>query len=59
STTHQQLTPEQRVESGVTDDFLRLSIGTEDVSDIIDDLDQAIAASQDPSLADKPLLLVG
>ncbi len=49
STTHQQLTPEERVASGVTDDFIRLSIGTEDIADIIDDLDQAIAASQHPS----------
>jgi len=43
STTHQQLTPEQRLEAGVTDDFIRLSVGIEDVQDIIDDLDQALA----------------
>lgn len=42
TTTHQQLTlPEQRA-SGVTPDFIRLSIGTEDVEDIIDDLKQAL-----------------
>ena len=46
STTHQQLTPEQRLSSGVTDDFVRLSVGLENVKDIIADLDQALAASQ-------------
>ena len=59
STTHQQLTPEERVASGVTDDFIRLSIGTEDIEDIIDDLEQAILASQRPAVDPKPLLLVG
>jgi cystathionine beta-lyase/cystathionine gamma-synthase len=42
----------------VTDDYLRLSIGTEDIQDILDDLEQAIAASQSPELC-RPLLLVG
>ncbi len=46
STTHQQLTPEQQLSSGVTEDMVRLSIGIEDVADIIADLDQALAASQ-------------
>lgn len=46
STTHQQLTPEQQLSSGVTEDLVRLSIGIEDVADIIADLDQALAASQ-------------
>ncbi len=46
STTHQQLSPEEQQASGVTDDFVRLSIGIEDVKDIIADLDQAIKASQ-------------
>jgi O-acetylhomoserine (thiol)-lyase len=59
STTHQQLSPAERVASGVTDDFIRLSIGTEDIADIIDDLEQAILASQQPEAARKPLLLVG
>ena len=40
STTHQQLTAEQQ-RSGVTTDFIRLSVGIEDVEDIIADLDQA------------------
>jgi O-acetylhomoserine (thiol)-lyase len=46
STTHQQLSPEEQLATGVTPDFIRLSIGLEDVEDIIEDLDQAIAASQ-------------
>ena len=41
STTHQQLSAEERLASGVSDDFLRLSIGLEDVEDIIADLEQA------------------
>ncbi len=46
STTHQQLTPEEQVSTGVTDDFVRLSVGLESLEDIIADLDQALAASQ-------------
>jgi O-acetylhomoserine (thiol)-lyase len=46
STTHQQLTDEERESTGVTNDFIRLSVGTEDVRDIIADLEQAIRASQ-------------
>jgi O-acetylhomoserine (thiol)-lyase len=45
TTTHQQLTPEEQEATGVTPDFVRLSIGIEDVRDIIADLDQALAAS--------------
>jgi O-acetylhomoserine (thiol)-lyase len=45
TTTHQQLTVVQQIESGVTDDMIRLSIGIEDVRDIIADLDQALAAA--------------
>ncbi len=44
STTHSQLTPEQQLSAGVTPDFVRLSIGLEDVGDILWDLDQALAA---------------
>ena len=46
STTHQQLTPEEQVSTGVSDDFVRLSIGLENLDDIIADLDQALKASQ-------------
>ncbi|MZP29934.1 homocysteine synthase [Heliobacterium undosum] len=44
TTTHSQLTPEEQQLTGVTDDFIRLSIGLEDVSDIIADIEQALAA---------------
>ena len=43
STTHQQLTPEEQQATGVTPDFIRISVGIEDVEDIIADLDQALA----------------
>ncbi|WP_439026916.1 O-acetylhomoserine aminocarboxypropyltransferase/cysteine synthase family protein [Haloarchaeobius sp. DT45] len=42
STTHQQLTEEEQMASGVTPDLVRLSVGIEEVDDIIADLDQAI-----------------
>jgi len=42
STTHQQLTREEQEETGVTEDFVRLSIGLEDVEDIKEDIDQAL-----------------
>jgi O-acetylhomoserine (thiol)-lyase len=43
STTHSQLTPQQRAAAGAGDDVVRLSIGIEDAADIIADLDQALA----------------
>jgi O-acetylhomoserine (thiol)-lyase len=46
STTHQQLTPEEQRETGVTADYVRLSIGLEDAEDIKADIDQALKASQ-------------
>ena len=42
STTHQQLTPEEQRATGVTEDYIRLSIGLENVQDIIEDIDQAL-----------------
>lgn len=42
STTHQQLTSDERRAAGVTDDFIRLSIGLESIDDILADLDQAL-----------------
>ena len=42
STTHQQLSPEEQKTTGVTEDFIRLSIGLEDLEDIKDDIDQAL-----------------
>lgn len=44
STTHQQLSPEEQLGAGVTADFIRLSVGLENVDDIIADLDQALRA---------------
>ena len=46
STTHQQLTDDQQLEAGVSKDLVRLSVGIEDLDDILWDLDQAIQASQ-------------
>jgi O-acetylhomoserine (thiol)-lyase len=43
STTHSQLSPEEQVLAGVSPDFIRLSIGLEDIEDLIWDLDQALA----------------
>ncbi len=42
STTHGQLTPEEREEAGVTEDLIRLSVGIEDPEDILGDLENAI-----------------
>ncbi|MCA9070889.1 MAG: O-acetylhomoserine aminocarboxypropyltransferase/cysteine synthase, partial [Planctomycetaceae bacterium] len=44
STTHQQLTAEEQQATGVSPDFIRLSVGTEDKEDIINDLKQALEA---------------
>ncbi|ASS66077.1 MULTISPECIES: homocysteine synthase [unclassified Paenibacillus] len=51
STTHQQLSPDEQLASGVTPGLIRLSIGTEGIADILDDLGQAIAASQTSEVA--------
>jgi O-acetylhomoserine (thiol)-lyase len=45
TTTHQQLTKEEQEATGVTEDYVRLSIGIEDYEDIKDDLDQALKAA--------------
>lgn len=46
STTHQQLTEEQQESAGVTPNLVRLSVGIEDVADLIADLEQAFAKVQ-------------
>jgi O-acetylhomoserine (thiol)-lyase len=46
TTTHQQLSAEEQTAAGVSPDFIRVSVGIEDVEDIIADLDQALRASQ-------------
>ncbi len=49
STTHQQLSDEEQVATGVTPDLIRLSIGIEHIDDILADLDQALRAATGPS----------
>ncbi|MFM7736751.1 MAG: O-acetylhomoserine aminocarboxypropyltransferase/cysteine synthase family protein [Alphaproteobacteria bacterium] len=46
STTHSQLTEDEQRQAGVTPDYVRVSVGIEDVADIVADLDQALRASQ-------------
>lgn len=43
TTTHQQLSPEEQLSTGVTPDFIRLSIGIEHIDDLIADIEQALA----------------
>ncbi|SCZ09973.1 O-acetylhomoserine (thiol)-lyase [Paenibacillus polysaccharolyticus] len=50
STTHAQLTEEEQTAAGVNPELIRLSIGTENIQDIIYDLEQAIKASQGASV---------
>ncbi|AOY01335.1 O-acetylhomoserine aminocarboxypropyltransferase/cysteine synthase family protein [Jeongeupia sp. USM3] len=45
STTHRQLSPEELKKAGVSEETVRLSIGIEHIDDIIDDLEQALAAA--------------
>jgi O-acetylhomoserine (thiol)-lyase len=47
STTHQQLTPEEQLAAGVSPELVRISVGLENVEDIVADLDQALKASQE------------
>ena len=51
STTHQQLSVEEQASTGVTPELVRLSVGIEDIRDILDDLDQAIEAANGAKLA--------
>jgi len=46
STTHQQMTNDALEKSGIKENLIRISVGIEDISDIINDLKQAIKASQ-------------
>jgi len=48
STTHQQLTEEEQRSTGTTPELIRLSVGIEDIADIIADLDQALTAATKP-----------
>jgi len=46
TTTHQQLSADEQIAAGVTPDYVRVSVGIEDIEDILADLDQALRASQ-------------
>jgi O-acetylhomoserine (thiol)-lyase len=45
STTHSQLNEDELVSAGASPDFIRLSVGLEDIDDIVWDLDQALKAA--------------
>lgn len=47
SSTHRQLSDKELTECGVSPDLIRLSVGIEDIEDIIDDLKQALVKSQE------------
>ena len=45
STTHSQLTPDEQLATGVTEGYIRLSVGIEHIDDILEDLEQALKKS--------------
>ena len=45
TTTHSQLSPEEQAATGVSQDYVRLSVGLEHIDDILADIDQALAAA--------------
>ena len=53
STTHQQLSEAEQHDAGVTPDLVRLSVGLEDVRDILEDLDQALYAASKKTVASR------
>jgi O-acetylhomoserine (thiol)-lyase len=53
STTHQQLTPEERRATGATEDYIRLSIGLESIEDILNDIGQALEQADSGGLHGK------
>ena len=58
STTHQQLSVEEQAGTGVTPELVRLSVGIEDIRDIIADLDQAIESANGHAFAEKTATVV-
>lgn len=46
TTTHEQLRDDEKLSSGVTEDLIRISVGTEHIDDIIADFEQSFAASK-------------
>ena len=55
STTHQQLSVEEQAETGTTPELVRLSVGIEDIQDIVADLDQAIETANGHTFAGTPV----
>lgn len=51
TTTHSQLTPQEQLATGVTDGYVRLSVGIEHIDDILADLDQALTRSGQGAVA--------
>ena len=51
TTTHSQLSAEEQRAAGVSDDYVRLAVGIEDISDILWDLDQALAVAEKVTVA--------
>ncbi len=58
STTHQQLTPEEQQSTGVTPELVRLSVGIEDIRDILADIEQALSTSSGKSVTESKGSLV-
>ena len=55
TTTHEQLSEQERIDSGVTEDLIRISVGTEHIDDILADFEQSFAAaSTKPQSEGKP-----
>jgi len=54
STTHQQLSAEEQFSTGVTEDYVRLAVGLEDIDDILWDLDQALTIAQGKTVQPVP-----
>jgi O-acetylhomoserine (thiol)-lyase len=46
TTTHQQLSEEEQRAAGISPEFVRVSVGLEDIADILEDFDRALTASQ-------------
>jgi O-acetylhomoserine/O-acetylserine sulfhydrylase len=46
STTHEQLSVEERINSGVTEDLIRISVGIEHIDDIIADFEQSFRSAE-------------
>lgn len=54
TTTHQQLSAEEQLSTGVTEDYVRLAVGLEDIDDILWDLDQALTIAQGKTVQPVP-----